>query len=145
MRLHVEPTCFGIHITTVLCNQQIIAQSLRMTWNYVDVSTVDVTGTICKVCRMVCLRDFNWLIGVNVNHCPYFQGHVVMGNNAISPYQQVIEKTKSLSFRSQMLAMNIEKKAAHNSRNEVSPYTYCKYKMHIRRRSQLVIPPLPIR
>uniref|UniRef100_A0A665VK90 Eukaryotic translation initiation factor 3 subunit E n=1 Tax=Echeneis naucrates TaxID=173247 RepID=A0A665VK90_ECHNA len=51
-------------------------------------------------------------------------GHVVMGNNAISPYQQVIEKTKSLSFRSQMLAMNIEKKQAHSTRNEVSN-TYC--------------------
>lgn len=48
------------------------------------------------------------------------QGHVVMGNNAVSPYQQVIEKTKSLSFRSQMLAMNIEKKLNHNNRNEVS-------------------------
>uniref|UniRef100_A0A3B1J947 Eukaryotic translation initiation factor 3 subunit E n=1 Tax=Astyanax mexicanus TaxID=7994 RepID=A0A3B1J947_ASTMX len=45
-------------------------------------------------------------------------GHVVMGNNAVSPYQQVIEKTKSLSFRSQMLAMNIEKKLSHNNRNE---------------------------
>lgn len=45
-------------------------------------------------------------------------GHVVMGNNAVSPYQQVIEKTKSLSFRSQMLAMNIEKKVAHSNRNE---------------------------
>uniref|UniRef100_A0A8C1B201 Eukaryotic translation initiation factor 3 subunit E n=2 Tax=Cyprinus carpio TaxID=7962 RepID=A0A8C1B201_CYPCA len=45
-------------------------------------------------------------------------GHVVMGNNAISPYQQVIEKTKSLSFRSQMLAMNIEKKQSHANRNE---------------------------
>lgn len=43
-----------------------------------------------------------------------------MGNNAISPYQQVIEKTKSLSFRSQMLAMNIEKKQAQSSRNEVN-------------------------
>lgn len=42
-----------------------------------------------------------------------------MGNNAVSPYQQVIEKTKSLSFRSQMLAMNIEKKVAHSNRNEV--------------------------
>uniref|UniRef100_A0A8C7XG77 Eukaryotic translation initiation factor 3 subunit E n=1 Tax=Oryzias sinensis TaxID=183150 RepID=A0A8C7XG77_9TELE len=48
-------------------------------------------------------------------------GHVVMGNNATSPYQQVIEKTKSLSFRSQMLAMNIEKKQAYSSRNEVMP------------------------
>ncbi|MEQ2170803.1 Eukaryotic translation initiation factor 3 subunit E-A, partial [Goodea atripinnis] len=46
-------------------------------------------------------------------------GHVVMGNNAISPYQQVIEKTKSLSFRSQMLVMNIEKKQASSNRNEV--------------------------
>lgn len=44
---------------------------------------------------------------------------MVMGNNAVSPYQQVIEKTKSLSFRSQMLAMNIEKKISHSSRNEV--------------------------
>lgn len=43
-----------------------------------------------------------------------------MGNNAVSPYQQVIEKTKSLSFRSQMLTMNIEKKMAHSSRNEVA-------------------------
>ncbi|XP_007427485.1 eukaryotic translation initiation factor 3 subunit E [Python bivittatus] len=45
-------------------------------------------------------------------------GHVVMGNNAVSPYQQVIEKTKSLSFRSQMLAMNIEKKLNQGSRAE---------------------------
>ena len=36
-------------------------------------------------------------------------GHVIMGNDAVSPYQQVIKKTKSLSFRRQMLSMNIEK------------------------------------
>ena len=41
-----------------------------------------------------------------------------MGTQAVSPYQQLIDKTKNLSFRTQMLAMNIEKKA--NSRiNEV--------------------------
>lgn len=33
-----------------------------------------------------------------------------MGAKAVSPYQQVIEKTKGLAFRSQMLTMNIEKK-----------------------------------
>uniref|UniRef100_A0A286Y309 Eukaryotic translation initiation factor 3 subunit E n=1 Tax=Cavia porcellus TaxID=10141 RepID=A0A286Y309_CAVPO len=44
-------------------------------------------------------------------------GHVVMGNHTVSPYQQVIEKTKSLSF---MLAMNIEKKLNQNSRAEDS-------------------------
>ena len=37
-------------------------------------------------------------------------GHVVMGSTAGSPHQQVIKKTKSHSFGSQMLAMNIEKK-----------------------------------
>merc|ERR1739844_690612 len=37
-------------------------------------------------------------------------GHVVMGTQTNSPYQQLIEKTKALSFRSQMLQMNIEKK-----------------------------------
>ena len=47
------------------------------------------------------------------------QGHVVMGTQAISPYQQLIDKTKNLSFRTQMLAMNIEKKANARS-TEVS-------------------------
>ncbi|CAD5111900.1 DgyrCDS1163 [Dimorphilus gyrociliatus] len=37
-------------------------------------------------------------------------GHVVMGTQAVSPYQQVIEKTKALAFRSQVLAMNVEKR-----------------------------------
>ncbi|CAH1774824.1 unnamed protein product [Owenia fusiformis] len=37
-------------------------------------------------------------------------GHVVMGTQSVSPYQQVIEKTKGLAFRSQMLSMNIDKK-----------------------------------
>ncbi|TRY69501.1 hypothetical protein TCAL_04667 [Tigriopus californicus] len=37
-------------------------------------------------------------------------GHVVMGTQTMSPYQQLIEKTKALSFRSQMLQMNVEKK-----------------------------------
>ena len=43
------------------------------------------------------------------------QGHVVMGTQAVSPYQQLIDKTKNLSFRTQMLSMNVEKKA--NARN----------------------------
>ena len=38
------------------------------------------------------------------------QGHVVMGTQAVSPYYQVIEKTKQLGFKSQELVENIEKK-----------------------------------
>ncbi|XP_025111283.1 eukaryotic translation initiation factor 3 subunit E-A-like [Pomacea canaliculata] len=45
-------------------------------------------------------------------------GHVVMGTQAVSPYQQVIEKTKNLSFRSQMLALNIEKRAGLHSKTD---------------------------
>jgi len=43
------------------------------------------------------------------------QGHVVMATQTVSPYQQLIEKTKMLSVRSQKLAADIEKKL--NARN----------------------------
>ena len=38
------------------------------------------------------------------------QGHVVMGTQAPSVYQQVIEKTKGIMSRTQELARNIEKR-----------------------------------
>ncbi|XP_077991092.1 eukaryotic translation initiation factor 3 subunit E-A-like [Glandiceps talaboti] len=50
------------------------------------------------------------------------QGHVVMGVQANSAYQQVIEKTKGLSFRSQMLAMNIDKKQAAAQQASAVPH-----------------------
>ncbi|CAD7673569.1 unnamed protein product [Nyctereutes procyonoides] len=64
-----------------------------------------------------------WLINVIINarlgaKTDSKLGHVVMGDKTISPYQQVMEKTRSLSFRSQMFAMNIEKKLNQNSRSE---------------------------
>ena len=37
-------------------------------------------------------------------------GNVVMGTQTTTPNQQLIEKTKALSFRSQMLQLNVEKK-----------------------------------
>lgn len=40
------------------------------------------------------------------------QGHVVMGTQAVSPYEQVIEKTKGLSFKCMNMAMTIEKREA---------------------------------
>ncbi|KAG8171794.1 hypothetical protein JTE90_023275, partial [Oedothorax gibbosus] len=41
-------------------------------------------------------------------------GHVVMGTKKLSPYQQLIEKTKVLSLRAQLLTTNVEKKASAN-------------------------------
>jgi len=38
------------------------------------------------------------------------QGHVIMGTLTTSPYEQLIGRTKALSFRSQMLQLNVEKK-----------------------------------
>lgn len=48
------------------------------------------------------------------------QGHVVMGTQAVSVYQQVIEKTKGLSIRSQELFNGIEKKLGVKDKDGVS-------------------------
>lgn len=45
-------------------------------------------------------------------------GHVVMGTQGISPYLQLIEKTKALAMRSQMLAFNVEKRASSKSESQ---------------------------
>ena len=42
-------------------------------------------------------------------------GHVILGVQPPDVYHQVIEKTKGLSFRSYVLAQNLEKKAAVSS------------------------------
>jgi len=44
-------------------------------------------------------------------------GHVILGLEPPDVYQQVIEKTKGLSFRSYVLAQNIEKRAVQPSTN----------------------------
>jgi len=37
-------------------------------------------------------------------------GHVVFGAQAISPYQQIIEKTKALTMRANAISVSIDKK-----------------------------------
>jgi len=49
-------------------------------------------------------------------------GHVIMGTQAVSPYQQIIDKTNNLSFRTQMIATNIEKKLNTRSSDSYKPY-----------------------
>ncbi|KAG9509566.1 Eukaryotic translation initiation factor 3 subunit E, partial [Fragariocoptes setiger] len=39
-------------------------------------------------------------------------GHVVMGTQAISPYHQLIEKTKAMSIRTQVLTLNLGKRVS---------------------------------
>lgn len=48
-------------------------------------------------------------------------GHVVMGTQAVSPYQQLIEKTKAMYVRSQVLTMNLNRRSnidPEKSRND---------------------------
>ncbi|CAG8500416.1 10959_t:CDS:2 [Diversispora eburnea] len=48
---------------------------------------------------------------------------VIMNQNHTSIYQQVIERTKGLSFRSQVLASTIEKREAHQLTNAIESVT----------------------
>jgi translation initiation factor 3 subunit E len=54
-------------------------------------------------------------------------GHVVMGTQAVSPYQQLIEKTKAMTIRCQVLSMNIEKKLAAAPQPERAPWVATDY------------------
>ena len=47
-------------------------------------------------------------------------GHVILGAQPPDVYQQVIEKTKGLSFRSYVLAQNIEKSRVVPATEEVA-------------------------
>lgn len=57
-------------------------------------------------------------------------GHVVMGGQPLSPYQQLIEKIDSLAVRSEALAGLVDRK--HKAKNQdVSLYSYfLKYVFH---------------
>lgn len=92
-----------------------------------------IKSPFCKTKCKCCIHLFSMLVKQYILFCGNVfclcsQGHVVMGTQAVSPYQQVIEKTKNLAFRSQVLAMNIEKKI--NAKNtEVSLYSMIAFKL----------------
>uniref|UniRef100_A0A8B9HBS4 Eukaryotic translation initiation factor 3 subunit E n=1 Tax=Astyanax mexicanus TaxID=7994 RepID=A0A8B9HBS4_ASTMX len=103
---------------SVLVNDFFLVACLE---DFIENARLFIFETFCRIHQCITER---WIVNLIRNarldaKIDSKLGHVVMGNNAVSPYQQVIEKTKSLSFRSQMLAMNIEKKLSHSSRNEV--------------------------
>merc|ERR1712018_554606 len=51
-------------------------------------------------------------------------GHVVMGTQAVSPYQQVIERTKGLMYRTQLVSASIDKKLASQQKiTYAEPFT----------------------
>jgi len=50
-------------------------------------------------------------------------GHVVMGMQVVSPYQQLTEKTKTMSMRSQVLAEEVEKRLGYRRTDSTSHWS----------------------
>uniref|UniRef100_A0A8C1S5G3 Eukaryotic translation initiation factor 3 subunit E n=1 Tax=Cyprinus carpio TaxID=7962 RepID=A0A8C1S5G3_CYPCA len=122
-----------LHLCSVLVNDFFLVACLE---DFIENARLFIFETFCRIHQCISISMLadklnmtpeeaeRWIVNLIRNarldaKIDSKLGHVVMGNNAVSPYQQVIEKTKSLSFRSQMLAMNIEKKQSHANRNEV--------------------------
>uniref|UniRef100_A0A8C1S507 Eukaryotic translation initiation factor 3 subunit E n=1 Tax=Cyprinus carpio TaxID=7962 RepID=A0A8C1S507_CYPCA len=127
-----------LHLCSVLVNDFFLVACLE---DFIENARLFIFETFCRIHQCISISMLadklnmtpeeaeRWIVNLIRNarldaKIDSKLGHVVMGNNAVSPYQQVIEKTKSLSFRSQMLAMNIEKKQSHANRNEVKASTF---------------------
>uniref|UniRef100_A0A8C1S5Z0 Eukaryotic translation initiation factor 3 subunit E n=1 Tax=Cyprinus carpio TaxID=7962 RepID=A0A8C1S5Z0_CYPCA len=125
-----------LHLCSVLVNDFFLVACLE---DFIENARLFIFETFCRIHQCISISMLadklnmtpeeaeRWIVNLIRNarldaKIDSKLGHVVMGNNAVSPYQQVIEKTKSLSFRSQMLAMNIEKKQSHANRNEVKAW-----------------------
>merc|ERR1712088_899312 len=95
--------------------------------DFIENSRLMIFETFCRIHQCISISMLAEKINMNPNEAERWivnlirqakldakidsqQGHVVMGTQTTSPYQQLIEKTKALSFRSQMLQLNVEKK-----------------------------------
>jgi len=109
---------------TVLVNDFFLVACLD---DYIENSRMMIFETFCRIHQCISISMLaeklnmssdeaeRWIVNLIRNakldaKIDSKQGTVVMGVETNSPYQQLIEKTKALSFRSQMLLMNIEKK-----------------------------------
>merc|ERR1719204_2391593 len=109
---------------TVLVNDSFLVECLD---DFIENSRMMIFETFCRIHQCISISMLaeklnmsteeaeRWIVNLIRNakldaKIDSKQGTVVMGVETNSPYQQLIEKTKALSFRSQMLQMNIEKK-----------------------------------
>ncbi len=95
--------------------------------DFIENSRLMIFETFCRIHQCISISMLAQKLGMNPDDAERWivnlirqakldakidsqQGHVIMGTQTTSPYQQLIEKTKALSFRSQMLQLNVEKK-----------------------------------
>ena len=109
---------------TVLANDFFLVACLE---DFIDNSRMMIFETFCRIHNVISISMLaeklnmsteeaeRWIVNLIRNakldaKIDSQLGHVIMGTQTTSPYQQLIEKTKALSFRSQMLQLNVEKK-----------------------------------
>merc|ERR1719462_95769 len=90
---------------TVLSNDFFLIACLD---EFIENARLFIFETFCRIHQCISINMFrNARLDAKIDS---EKGHVVMGTLGVSPYQQVIEKTKNQSLRAQMLCFNVEKK-----------------------------------
>nr|CAG4640774.1 EOG090X0491 [Eulimnadia texana] len=104
--------------------------------DFIESARLMIFETFCRIHQCISIKMLAEKLNMNVDDAERWivnlirnarldakidsqQGHVVMATQTTSPYQQLIEKTKLLSVRSQKLVADIEKKL--NARNAELP------------------------
>merc|ERR1711976_8019 len=107
---------------TVLVNDFFLVACLR---DFIENARLFIFETFCRIHQCISINMLaeklnmapeeaeRWIVNLIRNarldaRIDSKLGHVVMGAQAVSPYQQVIEKTKGLAFRAQMLDITLQ-------------------------------------
>merc|ERR1719210_2096251 len=109
---------------TVLVNDFFLVACLE---EFIENSRLMIFETFCRIHQCISIKMLAQKLNMDTNDAERWivnlirnakldakidsqLGHVVMGTETTTPYEQLIEKTKALGFRSQMLQLNVEKK-----------------------------------
>lgn len=119
----------------VLNNDFFLVPSLN---EFIENARLFIFETFCQIHECISITKLSEKLNMNENEAERWivdlirnarldakidskHGHVVMGTQAVSPYHQLIEKTKAMYMRSQVLTMNLNRRSAQDperSRND---------------------------
>merc|ERR1711962_157751 len=123
---------------TVLCNDFFLTACLD---DFIDNARLFIFETFCRIHQCISIGMLadklnmspeeaeRWIVNLVRNasldaKIDSKQGHVVMGTQAAAVHQQVIERTKGLMYRTQMVSASIDKKLASQQKiTYAEPFT----------------------
>lgn len=123
---------------TVLCNDFFLTACLD---DFIENARLFIFETFCRIHQCISINMLaqklnmspeeaeRWIVNLIRNarldaKIDSKQGHVVMGTQAAAVHQQVIERTKGLMYRTQMVGASIDKKLASQQKiNYAEPFT----------------------